>query len=59
MNLKTATLIALIGIAIKTLSYILINTHILPWYPSYRLLPIIIGNGSLLLFLGILHSKQK
>lgn len=59
MNLKTATLIALIGITIETLLILLLHMNILYWQPTYNLLALIIGKCSLMLFLSILYSKQK
>lgn len=59
MNLKSATLIAIIGIAIQIVLYILLNMRILDWSSNYNLFALFIGQGSLLLFLVILYSKQK
>jgi len=59
MNLKTATLIAVIGIAFETLFVILLNIGVLRWSVSYNLISIIIGNGALSLFLIVLYLKQK
>jgi len=59
MNLKTATLITLIGIAIQTVLYLLFYMNILEWSRSFSILSLIIGNGSLLFFLGTLYLKQK
>ncbi|MFB0553058.1 MAG: hypothetical protein ACETWQ_07055 [Phycisphaerae bacterium] len=60
MTLKTATLIALIGVALNfgfRLLSMLGVVRVLRLY--YWIFPLIIFNGSLFLFLAVFYSKQK
>ena len=58
MSLKTATLIAIIGGLFSTLGYSLYILKILTWSPLYSLSFLVLGEGTLLLFLSVLYAKQ-
>jgi hypothetical protein len=64
MSLRTATLIALIGIMVQSIFSILINFGVIEITSTvmskiYFIAYLVFGNGSILLFLAVLYSKQK
>jgi hypothetical protein len=63
MSLKTATLIALIGVLADSLLWLLQSFGAITMTPStfgaYAAARVILGNGTLALFLVVLYSKQK
>jgi hypothetical protein len=65
MSLKTATLIALIGVLLQSLLWLTVTFNLITWFSSstlnqvYSVLSLLSGNGTLALFLAVLYSKQK
>lgn len=63
MNLKTATLIALIGVLFQTALWLcsifdLFNFSSPVAFKVYSIVNILLSNGTLALFLAVLYSKQ-
>lgn len=63
MSLKTATLIALIGVLAESVLWLLQSFGVITITPStvgaYAAARVILGNGTFALFLIVLYSKQK
>jgi hypothetical protein len=64
MTLKTATIVALAGVMLHSLIWLLttfdfVNFSTTLGYKGYSLLSLLLGNGTLAFFLAVLLSKQK
>ena len=59
MNIKTATLVALIGNSTATLYWLARNLSIFDYSSGVSILMNILGGGSLVLFLFILYKNQN
>ncbi len=63
MSLKTATLIALLGTLAQSFLWLLQTFNVIELTADsaklYSIANLFLGNGSMLLFLAVLYSKQK
>jgi hypothetical protein len=64
MSLKTATVIALVGVLLQGVLYLLntfeaIKFSSMDGYKLYSVVTILLSNGTLALFLAVLLSKQN
>lgn len=64
MSLKTATVIALVGVLLQGVLYLLTTFEAIQFssrdgYKLYSVVSILLSNGTLALFLAVLLSKQK
>ena len=59
MDLKIATLVALIGQVIFFIILLIMNLRVISWSPAVSILINIIGSGSLIFFFIVLYMRQQ